>query len=206
MVNTPLAAQHDAYAADYDQQVQAYGCYVAEVLFGLIYEDVRPGQHLLDLGIGSGLSAVLFAKAGLRVYGLDFSPAMLELCRVKGIAVDLQQWDLLTTPWPYPTESFDHAVCCGVFHFIAELEAIFDETKRVLCPAGLFAFTTKAPATGIDTGRAYEQTSGDGLDIFAHSPSYLEGLLARHHFTAEKTLRCFVGDEQFLTWSVRKTR
>jgi 2-polyprenyl-3-methyl-5-hydroxy-6-metoxy-1,4-benzoquinol methylase len=39
---------------------------------------------LLDAGIGSGLSAQLLARAGLEVYGMDFSPAMVEVCRAKG--------------------------------------------------------------------------------------------------------------------------
>ena len=38
------ATLHDAYAADYDQQVQSYGCHVADVLFGLCYEYAQPGQ------------------------------------------------------------------------------------------------------------------------------------------------------------------
>jgi len=92
------ATLHDAYAADYDQQVQSYGCYVADVLFGLCYEYVQPGQRVLDAGIGSGLSAQLFAKAGLDVHGMDFSPAMLAACRAKGIAVDLKLHDLQQAP------------------------------------------------------------------------------------------------------------
>ena len=49
---TDSATLHDAYAA--------YDCYLAEALFGLCYEFVQPAQHLLDLGIGSGLSAASF--------------------------------------------------------------------------------------------------------------------------------------------------
>ena len=77
------ATLHDAYAADYDAQVSAYDCYLAEALFGLCYDFVQPGQSLLDLGIGSGLSAAPFARAGLRVAGMDFAPGMLDLCRAK---------------------------------------------------------------------------------------------------------------------------
>jgi hypothetical protein len=57
---------HDSYAGDYDNQAQACDCRVAEVLFGLCYEFIQPRQRLLDLGIGSGLSAALFAKAGCK--------------------------------------------------------------------------------------------------------------------------------------------
>jgi SAM-dependent methyltransferase len=112
--------------------VQSYGCHVVDVLFGLCYECIRPGQRLLDAGIGSGLSAQLFAKAGLEVHGMDFSPAMLAACRAKGFAVDLRLHDLQQAPWPYQASGFDHVACCGVLHFIADVETIFGEAARVL--------------------------------------------------------------------------
>ena len=85
---------HDAYALDYDAQVDAYECYVADLLFGLAYEYIEPGQRLLDIGIGSGLSAWPFAKAGLEISGMDFSPVMLDICKSKGLAKDLTLHDL----------------------------------------------------------------------------------------------------------------
>ena len=112
---TMSAALHDAYAADYDAQVQTYDCHVAEVLFGLCYEFIQPGQRLLDVGIGSGISAQLFAKAGLEIYGMDFSPAMLDICRAKGFAADLKQHDLLQLPGrilPPGSMTWSAAVCC----------------------------------------------------------------------------------------------
>ena len=60
-------AQHDSYAADYDAQVRAYDCHIADLLFGLCYEFTRPGQSLLDVGTGSELAAQPFARAGLQV-------------------------------------------------------------------------------------------------------------------------------------------
>lgn len=60
----------------------------------------------------------LFAKAGLKVYGMDFSPAMLALCRDKDFAVELKQHDMTQVAWPYPAKRFDQLVCCGVLHFI----------------------------------------------------------------------------------------
>ena len=104
------AALHNAYAADYDAQVQAYDCHIADLLFGLCYEFTRPGQRLLDAGIGSGLSARLFARAGLTIYGMDFSPDMLEICGEKGLAAELEQHDLSQIPWPFPAGGFECVV------------------------------------------------------------------------------------------------
>lgn len=204
MTESPEAALHDAYAADYDQQVRAFGSFIAEALFGLCYEDLQPGQLLLDLGIGSGLSAVLFTRAGLRVYGMDFSPAMLEICRAKGIAEDLKLHDLGKFPWPYPDRSFDHLVCCGVFHFIPELEGVFSEAVRVLRGGGLFAFTTKAPANLDEPPQKYEQRTAEGLEVYAHSPAYVAAVIEHSHFEHRKVLKCFVGEDLFYVWTVQR--
>jgi predicted TPR repeat methyltransferase len=193
------SALHDAYAADYDAQVRAFDCHIADLLFGLCYEYILPGQRLLDVGIGSGLAGQLFAKAGLEVHGMDFSPAMLEICRGKGFAADLLLHDLTQTPWPYSNGRFDHLACCGVFHFIAEFEAIFAEARRVLSPGGVLAFTTRQPNSQTST---YEsQTVGD-FDIFSHSQGLIENLFRQYGFKRLKLQRCFVGEDVFLLWVV----
>ena len=43
------ATLHDAYAADYDAQVSAYDCYLAEALFGLCYDFVPVSYTHLDV-------------------------------------------------------------------------------------------------------------------------------------------------------------
>lgn len=198
------ARLHDAYAADYDQQVQSYGCRMADLLFGLCFEYVQPGQRLLDVGIGSGLSTQLFAKAGLEVHGMDFSPAMLALCRAKGFAADLTLHDLQQAPWPFPSAGFDHVICCGVLHFMGDLDTIFDEAARVLRPAGVFAFTTQLPAAPIADRPPYQQRIVGDFEIYAQAPACVEALLSQHSFTPLKQQKCFVGDDLFMLWVVRR--
>jgi predicted TPR repeat methyltransferase len=204
METAHTASRHDAYAADYDRQMQEYACYLPEVLFGLCFDAIQPGQQLLEAGIGSGLAGSLFAKAGLDVHGFDFSPAMLEVCRAKGFATELKLHDLLQIPWPYPTESFDHLVCCGVFHFIPELGAVFQEARRVLRAGGRLAFTSKAPKTPLDPAQKYHQHQVDGLDVFEHAAGYLQGLIRQAGFEQQKVMRSLVGPDPFDTWVLRK--
>jgi predicted TPR repeat methyltransferase len=198
------ACLHDAYAATYDQEVQAYGCYLQEALFGLSFEALQPGQRVLDAGIGSGLSAALFAKAGLQVYGFDFSPAMLEVCRAKGIARELKRHDLQQAPWPYPSAAFDHLVCCGVLHFIPDLEGVFHEAGRMLREGGWYVFTTKTPTSLDASGAKYERQSSGELDVFSHAPAYLTAIIDQAGFERIKVLKCFVGEEPFYAWVVQK--
>ena len=43
----------------------------------------RPGAHVLDVGCGTGEDALLLAEAGVRVFAVDVSPAMVEIARAK---------------------------------------------------------------------------------------------------------------------------
>lgn len=198
-------ARHDSYAADYDAQVRAYDCHIADLVFGLCYEFIRPGQSLLDSGTGSGLSAQPFARAGLRVSGMDFSPAMLEICRAKGFFADLQEHDLTTTPWPYPAAHFDHLVACGVFHFVPELESILVEVVRLLKPGGLFAFTTRFATTADLQGERYTHHLAGDFEIFSHSQHYIGALLKQCGLSRMKLQKCFISEDIFLIWVARKT-
>jgi predicted TPR repeat methyltransferase len=204
MTSPTLAALHDAYAADYDCQVKAYDCYMTDVLFGLCYEFIRPGQVLLDIGIGSGLSAQLFVRAGLEIHGMDFSAAMLDICQSKRLAVELKQHDILQIPWPYPADRFDHLICCGVLHFIADLESIFDEARRVLQEGGLFAFTTKVTLSLADARQKYERQRSGEFEIFSHPSASIEAALTQSAFIRLKKQRCFIGDDVFDLWVAHK--
>jgi len=90
---------HDKEAALYDQYVSERGCYGNEALFGLMYEFVKPGETVLDMGIGTGLSSILLHRMGLRVSGFDSSRGMLDVCkrsvicagRVSAVGVDEQR-------------------------------------------------------------------------------------------------------------------
>ncbi len=197
-------ALHDAYAADYDKQVLAYGCYITDVLFGLCYEYLQPGEKLLDAGIGSGLSSFHFEKAGLEVHGMDFSPAMLEICRAKNFTASLKQHDLQEAPWPFADGSFSVLVCCGVFHFIHGLESVFSEAWRVLESGGIFAFTTKVySAQETCQQEVFRENSGD-FEIYSHAPRVIETLLEKEAFTPLKVQKCFVGEDIFTCWVVKK--
>ena len=169
-----------------------------------MFEYLQPGESILDLGIGSGLSALPFAKAGMRIHGIDFSPAMLEVCRAKGIATELKQHDLLEIPWPYPASQFDHIICCGVLHFISDLEVIFSEAKRVAQDNAIFAFTTKAPLNDNTEQHSYDQQTVGDFSIFAHHSKYVQGLLKHLQFKQLKHLKCFIGADIFNVYVARK--
>jgi len=125
---------------DYDEKAEEYGWRGPEVAFGLSYAFIEPGERLLDIGIGTGLSSVLFHKAGLHVYGMDLSPEMLEECRKKAFAEELRRHDLTVEPYPYTDGAMDHAICLGVLQFFSDVGCVFRETSRILRDGGTFTF------------------------------------------------------------------
>jgi SAM-dependent methyltransferase len=128
------------YAEYYDQQAEATGWHGPAVVFGLMYPYIQSGQSLLDVGIGTGLGSELFHRAGLCVFGMDNSSAMLEATRAKGFATDLRDHDMGATPYPYGRGSFDHAICMGVLQFFEDLAPVFGEVGRVVRGGGTFGF------------------------------------------------------------------
>ena len=74
----------------YDRKAEEYNWRGPEIIFGLAYPYTNQGESLLDMGIGTGLSSEPFAGAGLKVYGMDISEKMLDICRDKGFTWGLQ--------------------------------------------------------------------------------------------------------------------
>ncbi len=142
------------HVLQYDQKSQQANWLDPDVVFGLAYRYVRPGESILDVGIGTGLSSALFHDAGLRVSGLDFSTEMLEICRAKAIAQDLKEHDLAVAPYPLADGSVDHAVCTGVTHLFEDLGVIFAETARIMKSGGIFAFVVAHPEPGGENKQA----------------------------------------------------
>ncbi|UCE58924.1 MAG: methyltransferase domain-containing protein [Phycisphaerales bacterium] len=184
---------HNDDAPYYDKQVAEHGCHGHEVLFGLMYEYVKPGETLLDIGIGTGLASFLFHKAGLRISGFDSSREMLAVCESKGFAAQLIQHDLLCVPYPYAVDSFNHVISLGVLNFFADLAPVFEETARIIRPQGIFAFSVEEqkqaqPAeyvfrVGGDPG---ESNGEIAVSMHRHSDGHIRELLARHGFTPLK--------------------
>ena len=98
---------------------------------------VRPGDRVLDACCGTGDLAVAAERAGGRVTGLDFSPAMLERAHRKSQTVDWVEGDLLALP--FEDAAFDVVTVGFGIRNVADLEAGLRELARVLRPEGRIA-------------------------------------------------------------------
>ncbi len=181
-------------ASIYDDIARRCWSHSAEIIFGLLYEWIEPGQRMLDIGIGTGLSVRPFLKAGLSVHGLDNAEAMLARCRETLPCKELLLHDLTQFPYPFPDRHFQVVTCIGVFHFIKDLYPVLAEAARLLPPDGVFGFTYAVRpltldknSTDVIPGRISTQTDPEsGTRLYAHSETYLERGLQRAGFHLEK--------------------
>jgi ubiquinone/menaquinone biosynthesis C-methylase UbiE len=114
-------------------------------LKGLAFLEVRPGEHALEIGFGTGKSLVALAQAvgerGL-VSGIDISPGMRQVAtkrlQAAGLLdrVDMRTGDATSLPWGDCT--FDAAFMSFTLDLIdtPEMPVVLGECRRVLKTGG----------------------------------------------------------------------
>ena len=97
----------------------------------------REGMKVLEVGCGTGTNLRLYENAGCEVFGLDLSPAMLEVARQKlSEHADLRVAN--AAHMPYTDDSFDLVTAFLTLHEMpaATRTAVMAEMVRVLNPEG----------------------------------------------------------------------
>jgi predicted TPR repeat methyltransferase len=161
-------------ASEYDAISKQYKWHAPEIVFGLLYEQIKEKTKLLDIGIGTGLCSQLFHRAGVEIFGLDNSEDLLSICKSKNISKNLVYCDLLSDEIPFPNRSFDYVICGGVLHFFADLSLIFHKTIEKLKSGGFFLFTIFENHFNDDF--IYKENI-DGTVVYKHSTKYIDKLM-----------------------------
>jgi SAM-dependent methyltransferase len=91
---------------------------------------------LLEIGAGTGKDSLFFQQNGLRVVCTDLSPAMIALCRAKG----LEAYEMDFLHLDFAPASFDaiYALNCLLHVPGAALPAVLQKIRDLLRPSGLF--------------------------------------------------------------------
>ena len=154
VVNVPatleqnVVNEHFAEAARYWQDI-----YRQQDVYGRIHQQrntlalslveqlrLPANSRILDVGCGSGLTALELAQRGYRLDALDTVPAMVELTRQRAQQAQVSEQVSAglgdAHQLPYPDESFHVVVAMGVTPFLHSLPVAMREMTRVVKPSG----------------------------------------------------------------------
>lgn len=99
--------------------------------------ELRPGERVLDVGVGPGFLAAEMARevgADGMVAGIDVSESMLAIAKGQDAAVDLRAGSAGRIP--YPDAGFDVAVSTQVLEYVVDVPVALAELHRVVRPGG----------------------------------------------------------------------
>ena len=155
----------------------------------------RPGEHILDIGVGPGLLAYDLARLvgpKGRVVGVDVSADMVALAGAR--PGDLAQVELTVgdaTRLPAPDGAFDAAVSTQVYEYVADMPTALAELHRVLKPGGraLILDTDWRSIVWHSSDKARMErvlTAWDDHLADPHLPATLGPLLSRAGFTVRR--------------------
>ena len=120
-----------------------------DVVFGPIFHigrkeavrsvNTRPGQRILEVGVGTGLSLPLYPPS-VRLTGVDLSREMLEKARARvqrrGLANVEGLHEMDAHAMDFPDASFDKVVAMYVVSVVQEPARLLAELHRVCKPQG----------------------------------------------------------------------
>jgi SAM-dependent methyltransferase len=148
----------------------------------------RPGQRVLDLATGTGNAALLAARAGAAVTGLDAASRLIEVARGRAAADGLEASFVVGDLQALPFDDGTFEIALSVFGliFASDPRRAFDEMMRVLEPGGRAIFSAWVPAGPIDAmvgaiGRAIAAATGTAPRRFPWSDPDAVRELAEPH-------------------------
>lgn len=126
---------------------------------------------ILELGCGTGKNTQWLATKADEVIALDFSEAMMakakNLLKDKNVKFHISD---LNNKWPVEAKSVDLITCSLVLEHIKDLEHIFEEAARVMCPKALFYICELHPFKQYNGSKArFETDNGtQELEVYTH--------------------------------------
>ena len=131
------------------EHIAAQLCPAAEIVVERL--DPLTGEHVVDIGCGTGNAALLADRSGALTTGIDPSPRLLQTARIEAAARGLKT-DFVTgvaETLPFTDASIDAIVSVFGLIFTPDARAAAAEMARVLTPEGRIVLSAWIPGGAI---------------------------------------------------------
>jgi ubiquinone/menaquinone biosynthesis C-methylase UbiE len=98
--------------------------------------DIKPGDHVLDFGCGSGYMTVEMAKLAAKATGIDVNPYVASIKVHEALKGRLEYIQTSGTKLPFADASFDRILASEILPMIPDSLPFLREIARVLKPGG----------------------------------------------------------------------
>ncbi|MEL7116508.1 MAG: methyltransferase domain-containing protein [Pseudomonadota bacterium] len=132
------------YAADPIKNQTAY-----EATLAAVRAHFKPSDRVLEIGCGTGSTALLLAGDVARYTGADISGGMIEIAREKLAAEPIDGLDFVVAPvneTRFDAGAYDAVLGFNILHLVSDLPAALARAHALLKPGGLYI--TKTPCLG----------------------------------------------------------
>ncbi|WP_261845119.1 class I SAM-dependent methyltransferase [Aliamphritea ceti] len=106
---------------------------------------LQPEDRVLEIGCGTGSTAIHHAPRVSHIKALDISERMIEIARQKvsvagisNVEFDVQTASVLA----YPPQSFDVVMAHSILHLMADVDQVLSNIQQMLKPDGLLISST----------------------------------------------------------------
>ncbi len=108
-------------------------------------EYFRPDMNVLEIGCGTGSTAIAHAPFVKHILATDFSERMVEIGRDKARAAGVTNVTFAVTPasgLDAPDGSFDAVMAHNLLHLLDDRKRVIADVHRLLKPGGIFVSST----------------------------------------------------------------
>ena len=105
----------------------------------------RPEMEVLEIGCGTGSTAILHAPYVKHIRAVDFSSKMLDIARRKAEAGDIRNITFIhcaIDAFSAPERTFDAVLGLSILHLLENKEEVISRVYRMLKPGGVFVTST----------------------------------------------------------------
>jgi len=158
--------------------------------------NLKAGERLLEVGVGTGLSLPLYRRDS-RIVGIDISSKMLEKAQDKVDKLGLKNVDLQVMDaqaMAFPDNSFDCVTACYVVSTAPDPHKVVSEICRVCKPGGRIVFINHFKSQSPILARFEELVNGVCKKFGWATTLDLEALLQANNLTTSLQERVNIFD------------